>query len=79
MDRREVSCGKCLYFMPDEQALGKEGNCHRFPPQIVSVSAKTLQGPALVPGAMFPRNSAEWWCAEFRPREKNGTKSLPIG
>lgn len=59
-----AACGRCLFFV--KEPLKNEGQCHRFPPQIVTVSAKTLQGPALVPGAMFPQVGAAWWCAEFR-------------
>lgn len=65
-----AACGTCIYFVKD--ALKQEGGCRRFPPQIVSVSAKTLQGMAMVPGAMFPQVSSApgWWCGEYRPDEK---------
>ncbi len=64
----------CICFTQDELGktglLGKEkqGQCHRFPPQIVSVTATTLRGVGLVPGAMFPQVAENFWCAEFRPR-----------
>lgn len=72
-------CGGCICFTPVEAEgvaeVGKEkqGQCHRFPPQIVSVSYKTLQGPAMVPGAMFPQVAVSWWCAEFRPKAEGAT------
>lgn len=66
----KVCCGNCVCFVRDAMKLD-QGQCHRHPPQIVSVSAKTLQGMAMVPGAMFPQVSEDAWCAEF----KQGTKS----
>lgn len=61
------ACGGCICYVKDSMKLN-EGSCHRYPPQIVSVSHKTLEGIALVPGAMFPQVGAPWWCGEFRPR-----------
>lgn len=75
-------CISCICFVKDELSAGgllnkkQEGTCRRFPPQIVSVSAKTLEGIGLVPGAMFPQVGAEWWCAEFRPRADVEVKKL---
>lgn len=69
-------CGSCICYVKDEMgprgllnvSKSEQGVCHRHPPQIVSVTAKTLEGVGLVPGAMFPQVGAEWWCAEFRAK-----------
>lgn len=73
---QEIGCGKCICYQPDEGKLN-QGGCHRFPPQIVSVSAKTLTGFAMVPGAMFPQVGADWWCMEFKPRTKSLLTPVP--
>lgn len=58
-----AACGNCVCFVKD--AMKSEGQCHLNPPQIVSVSHKSLQGMALVPGAMFPQVGVDWWCMRF--------------
>lgn len=83
IEKPVASCARCWCYVKTNvvQAAitgkigtGEQGQCHRFPPQIVSVSHKTIEGMALIPGGMFPQVSADWWCMEFRARPEKDPK-----
>lgn len=64
-------CSNCACF----QQLGVlaagvagQGQCHRYPPQIVAAMVNTQKGPVLAPIAGFPQVEEKGWCAEYRAR-----------
>lgn len=63
----KINCASCEHFTVNAQAVN-QGECHRFPPQIVVVPVKTLQGMGAAPGAMFPAVASDAFCGEFRAK-----------
>lgn len=62
-----INCASCHWFTANAQAVN-QGECHRYPPQIVVVPVKTLAGSGMAPGAMFPAVASDASCGEFRPK-----------
>ena len=63
----ETNCARCIYYVANATQLN-QGECHRYPPQLVAVSARTVQGTAMVPGAMFPAVASIAFCGEFEAK-----------
>lgn len=62
------NCG-CFIALPVMQVgMSGQGQCHRYPPQLVAVMAQTPQGPMLAPVSGFPQVQEKDRCAEYRPR-----------
>lgn len=78
------TCGFCIFYKKSPAQLN-QGECHRYPPQVVPVQQRNSIGQTSVGGlTMFPAVNVKTWCGEFESyleedteEEEAGVKSPP--
>lgn len=61
-----MECSSCMYFVPNEKVLGREGECRANPPVPIAVPIQTQQGVSVGIQAFYPVLASSQWCGRYQ-------------
>lgn len=67
MDRQDMTCGTCAFWLADNaKAEHSDGSCRRYPPHRIVLPIIGARDYNV--STQFPRLADDQWCGEWRPR-----------
>jgi hypothetical protein len=68
VESKKPACIDCIYFRADENNIGKQGQCRRYPPAPFPMQTRGLDPNTINVNVLSvsPLVQADYYCGEFR-------------